>query len=89
LHQQTIWLSWKIRDFKNVWVARNLRHSSGIAPGEHDISEARKWLMQFNENSLPPNIGDVTYSRSSGPGGQNVNKYVAEKCVLFPSSDLL
>lgn len=45
--------------------------------------------MQFNEHSLPPNIGEVTYSRSSGPGGQNVNKYVAEKRVLSTNSDLL
>ena len=37
--------------------------------------EARTWLAKYNANTIPKNICEVTFSRSSGPGGQNVNKY--------------
>ena len=35
---------------------------------------ARAWLEQFNRTGIPRRICDVTFSRSSGPGGQKVNK---------------
>lgn len=41
---------------------------------QDDLEEARKWHASFKEDSLPK--GHVSYSRSSGPGGQHVNKYV-------------
>ncbi|KUI62740.1 hypothetical protein VP1G_09858 [Cytospora mali] len=37
-----------------------------------DLAEARKWRQSFNEDSIPK--GDTTFARSSGPGGQHVNK---------------
>lgn len=40
---------------------------------QDDLNEARNWHAKFNETSLPK--GQTTYSRSSGPGGQHVNKY--------------
>jgi hypothetical protein len=39
-----------------------------------ELSEAREWHTKFDMNSLPP--GATSYSRSSGPGGQHVNKFV-------------
>ena len=42
---------------------------------EEDHREARTWLAKFNADTIPKNIGQFTFSRSSGPGGQNVNKY--------------
>ena len=50
---------------------------SGSAKQYDDEShrEARTWLARFNANTIPKNICEVTFSRSSGPGGQNVNKY--------------
>ena len=39
-----------------------------------ELVEARKWRAAFTEESLPK--GQTTYSRSSGPGGQHVNKSV-------------
>ena len=36
---------------------------------------ARQWLAKFDVNTIPRRLGEVTFSRSSGPGGQNVNKY--------------
>lgn len=41
---------------------------------EADHLEARHWLDEFNINTIPRSLGDVSFSRSSGPGGQNVNK---------------
>lgn len=42
---------------------------------DQDQSDARKWLASFTANTIPRKLGEVSFSRSSGPGGQNVNKY--------------
>ena len=44
--------------------------------GEH--KEARRWLAQFSVKSIPKGACDVSFSRASGPGGQNVNKCARE-----------
>ena len=44
---------------------------------EEDHEAARKWLDSLDNKTIPHKLREVTYSRSSGPGGQNVNK-----CVL-------
>ncbi|CAO3662364.1 unnamed protein product [Rhizopus stolonifer] len=36
--------------------------------------EASAWQSSFNEQKIPKEHITVTFSRSSGPGGQNVNK---------------
>ncbi len=43
---------------------------------EDDLEEGREWLARFTLDTIPKNICDVKCSRSSGPGGQNVNKFV-------------
>ncbi len=43
---------------------------------EKDHSDARRWLDRLNIETIPRRMGDVSFSRSSGPGGQNVNKYL-------------
>lgn len=56
-------------------VQRMLRpYHSHSAQNEHDLSQARSWLSRFTVSSIPPAICDFSFSRSSGPGGQNVNK---------------
>ncbi|OKO96986.1 hypothetical protein PENSUB_10389 [Penicillium subrubescens] len=39
----------------------------------HDVELARKWLKAFESGvkSIPRHVGQVSFSRSSGPGGQN------------------
>lgn len=49
----------------------------GDAKTEEEHREARTWLARFNVNSIPKTICDVSFSRASGPGGQNVNKYIS------------
>nr|POE93209.1 hypothetical protein CFP56_19221 [Quercus suber] len=41
---------------------------------DRDLRAAREWLVNLNSDTIPRSICDVTFSRSSGPGGQNVNK---------------
>lgn len=48
--------------------------SPAVIHDDEDHREARTWLARFNVNTISKNIGEVTFSRSSGPGGQNVNK---------------
>ncbi|SGZ51941.1 CIC11C00000001687 [Sungouiella intermedia] len=39
-----------------------------------EIENARKWLDASNLASIPRHLFTISYSRSSGPGGQKVNK---------------
>ena len=51
--------------------SRYQAYDSGFDPD--DLQEAREWKKRFEKSRLPK--GQTSYSRSSGPGGQNVNKY--------------
>lgn len=58
-------------------------YSSGLGAdrpwSEDDLTKARQWYNGFARNpveAVPRTLGEVSYSRSSGPGGQNVNKCV-------------
>jgi peptidyl-tRNA hydrolase ICT1 len=58
--------------------------SSGSTPNNATVDDddhqhlraARLWLAGLHAEMIPlRSIGELSYSRSSGPGGQNVNKY--------------
>ncbi|KAK5717442.1 hypothetical protein LTR17_016129 [Elasticomyces elasticus] len=52
----------------------------GGSSDEAELDSARKWLAKLDPETIPRSICDVTFSRSSGPGGQNVNnRYHAAK----------
>lgn len=54
--------------------ARSKRYEAFDASLDQDaLAEARSWFQSFDAASLPK--GNTTYARSSGPGGQHVNKY--------------
>jgi peptidyl-tRNA hydrolase ICT1 len=41
-----------------------------------EVQAARAWLAELHAETIPlKSIGELSFSRSSGPGGQNVNKY--------------
>ncbi|KAH7106949.1 RF-1 domain-containing protein [Auriculariales sp. MPI-PUGE-AT-0066] len=39
-----------------------------------DTQTARAWIQDFNKCAIPKSAVELSFSRSSGPGGQNVNK---------------
>lgn len=41
---------------------------------EEEHAAARTWLSKFRIHSIPRKLCEITFSRSSGPGGQSVNK---------------
>ncbi|KAM3496741.1 hypothetical protein MY10362_009887 [Beauveria mimosiformis] len=51
------------------------------------LAVARKWHASFEPSQLPS--GTTTYARSSGPGGQHVNKTETKAISVFPVKDLL
>ncbi|KAF8824734.1 hypothetical protein HHX47_DHR7000241 [Lentinula edodes] len=42
----------------------------GILEGPTDWAEARKWATQFKTENIPKTLVELSFSRSSGPGGQ-------------------
>ncbi|KAF1351888.1 hypothetical protein BDV97DRAFT_265262, partial [Delphinella strobiligena] len=56
---------------------------------ENELDAARKWLAKFDADTIPRNICQVSFSRSSGPGGQNVNKVNSKATIRLPLSSLL
>jgi len=65
------------------------RRSFAVAASENDIANARIWLLNFTADSIPKHLWKVTYSRSSGPGGQNVNKVNSKATLRVPVAALL
>ncbi|KAH7138215.1 hypothetical protein B0J11DRAFT_9370 [Dendryphion nanum] len=57
-------------------------------PSQEHVQAAREWLQQLHAETIPKSIGDLSFSRASGPGGQNVNK-VNSKATLKISLDAL
>lgn len=68
--------------------SRTARNQAFDAEFDQDeLADARKWYSSFSEGDLPK--GQTSYARSSGPGGQHVNKYEFSKVLRErPSADL-
>ncbi|KAJ5095574.1 hypothetical protein NUU61_004930 [Penicillium alfredii] len=54
-----------------------------------DVQRARDWLATLSSKTLPRHICEVSFSRSSGPGGQNVNKVNSKATLKVPLNSLL
>lgn len=50
-----------------------------------DIGLAKEWLLSFHHDSIPKNVFEISYSRSSGPGGQKVNKTSSKATISLQS----
>ncbi|EGX96656.1 peptidyl-tRNA hydrolase domain protein [Cordyceps militaris CM01] len=69
---------------------RYKRYSAFDADLDKDaLAVARRWHAAFDPSQLPS--GTTTYARSSGPGGQHVNKLRTETKAIsvFPVKDIL
>lgn len=53
----------------------SFRAENHEGPSEEEQKAARTWLASYNPGTIPRSLCDMSFSRSSGPGGQNVNKY--------------
>jgi hypothetical protein len=65
------------REFVGATWSRRLIHTLPIPPSTASLSRAeeqegaRVWLRSFGEaKTVPKNLVELTFSRSSGPGGQ-------------------
>lgn len=55
-------------------LARQYATKRGDDVDEAELQAARQWLAKLDPDTIPRDICEVSFSRSSGPGGQNVNK---------------
>ncbi|KAL4873363.1 hypothetical protein BDV12DRAFT_182208 [Aspergillus spectabilis] len=54
-----------------------------------DVTAAREWISKFNSTVIPRHVGEISFSRSGGPGGQNVNKVNSKATLRVPLDSLL
>lgn len=48
-----------------------------------DLAAARRWLAKLDPQTVPRHLCEIAFSRSGGPGGQNVNKCVSSLGLRF------
>ncbi|KAF1838020.1 hypothetical protein BDW02DRAFT_595112 [Decorospora gaudefroyi] len=57
---------------------------------DDELQAARTWLAALRADEIPlKRIGELSFSRSSGPGGQNVNKVNSKATLKVPLDALL
>ena len=77
-----------VLQFRKIQTSRwfAARRGAGYDVDEAELAAARKWLANLDADTIRKNaVCDISFSRSSGPGGQNVNKYISHS-FLLPSS---
>ncbi|KAG9250517.1 uncharacterized protein F5Z01DRAFT_677645 [Emericellopsis atlantica] len=75
-----------------LWLPRGAtrfkQHEAFDARLDRDtLAETRAWFAGFNEDQLPR--GSTSFARSSGAGGQHVNKTETKAITVFPLYELL
>lgn len=56
---------------------------------EEEILKAKEWVENFTGTQVPANIFELSYSRSSGPGGQKVNKTSSKATIALGPEEWL
>lgn len=52
------------------------RTGAGEEDLEAEYAAARKWMFELNRDTIPMSLARISFARSSGAGGQHVNKWV-------------
>jgi hypothetical protein len=73
-----LWQSLPVR-----WSSLRKFASRSNGSADLDLELARSWLKDLHPNTIPRHIAHLSFSRSSGPGGQNVNKSVQPRGPLL------
>jgi hypothetical protein len=70
-------ISWRSSPFfiRSSTSTSTVKHPTSPQSDEEQLRAAREWLANLDSKTIPRRIGAVSFSRSSGPGGQNVNNY--------------
>ncbi|GKZ40302.1 hypothetical protein AbraIFM66951_000063 [Aspergillus brasiliensis] len=70
-------------------ISNELNHSG--LDSDHHLTAAREWVARLNSKAItiPRDICEISFSRSSGPGGQNVNKVNSKATLRVPLKSLL
>ncbi|KAI4149046.1 MAG: hypothetical protein LQ340_004804 [Diploschistes diacapsis] len=66
----------------------NSRGLTGDDVSSDEQEAARTWLDNHNRQGIPRRLCNVTFSRSSGPGGQHVNKTNSKATLKLKLADL-
>jgi len=82
-------ISWWSSPFLIRSSTSTVRHPTSPQSDEEQLRAAREWLANLDSKTIPRRIGAVSFSRSSGPGGQNVNKVNTKATIKVPFSALL
>lgn len=70
-----------------IWFITNCRAYSspyGSVSEADELEAAREWYRGFKRGTIPAKIGETSFSRSSGPGGQKVNKTSSKATTMWP-----
>ncbi|KAI5954782.1 hypothetical protein KGF57_003805 [Candida theae] len=54
-----------------------------------EIAQSKEWLDTFDSSQIPRHLFSISYSRSSGPGGQKVNKTSSKATVALGEGEWL
>jgi peptidyl-tRNA hydrolase ICT1 len=81
------------KHFKTSPISRNYATKSatptyGFDRSEEEYAAIRKWIATFSPSTIPRSIAIVTFSRSSGAGGQHVNRTSSKATLTIPVSSL-
>ncbi|KAI5969157.1 hypothetical protein CANMA_001824 [Candida margitis] len=80
-----------IQALRTSW--RPLRNFNQVFPrlcsNSTDIQKSKEWLQTFDSSQIPRHLFTISYSRSSGPGGQKVNKTSSKATVALEEGEWL
>jgi hypothetical protein len=72
--QSRVYFSSSVRTYAKVDRKNPTQHKLRSHQMDDSLKNLQSWLLRFSPVQFPKEICTVTFNRSTGPGGQNVNK---------------